>query len=68
MLLPPKVLGPVSETATSVTVLGAVDGATVVKADIACRNGVVHLIDAVLIPGMTSRYNDRLIENLSRRY
>jgi len=29
MLLPPKVLGPINQLATSVTVLGAVDGATV---------------------------------------
>lgn len=27
-----------------------VGGATVVKADIACRNGIVHVIDAVLMP------------------
>jgi uncharacterized surface protein with fasciclin (FAS1) repeats len=27
-----------------------VDGATVVKADIACSNGVIHVIDSVLIP------------------
>jgi len=27
-----------------------IDGATVVKADIACSNGVIHVIDAVIIP------------------
>lgn len=27
-----------------------VDGATVVKADIACSNGVIHVIDTVLMP------------------
>ena len=27
-----------------------VNGATVVKADIACKNGVIHVIDAVLLP------------------
>lgn len=27
-----------------------VGGATVVKADVACRNGIVHVIDAVLMP------------------
>jgi uncharacterized surface protein with fasciclin (FAS1) repeats len=29
-----------------------VDGATVVKTDIACSNGVIHVIDTVLIPKM----------------
>ena len=29
-----------------------VDGATVVKADIACSNGVIHVIDTVIIPKM----------------
>ena len=27
-----------------------VDGAKVVTADIACSNGVIHVIDAVLLP------------------
>ncbi len=27
-----------------------IDGATVVKADIACSNGVIHVIDSVLLP------------------
>nr|NIR87786.1 fasciclin domain-containing protein [Candidatus Bathyarchaeota archaeon] len=27
-----------------------IDGANVVQTDIACRNGVIHVIDAVLIP------------------
>ena len=27
-----------------------VNGANVVKADIACKNGVIHVIDAVLLP------------------
>ena len=29
-----------------------VDGANVVKADIACSNGVIHVIDAVILPRM----------------
>lgn len=29
-----------------------VDGATVVKADIACSNGVIHVIDTVILPKM----------------
>ena len=28
-----------------------VDGAKVVKADLACKNGVIHVIDTVMIPG-----------------
>lgn len=27
-----------------------IDGATVVKTDIACKNGVIHVIDAVILP------------------
>jgi len=28
-----------------------VDGATVAKADIECDNGVIHVIDTVILPG-----------------
>ena len=33
----------------------SVDGAKVVKADIVCKNGVIHVIDAVIVPKKTSQ-------------
>jgi uncharacterized surface protein with fasciclin (FAS1) repeats len=40
----------------SVTIAAAdgsvkIDGATVVKADVPASNGVIHVIDAVILPG-----------------
>ena len=31
-----------------------IDGARIVKGDIACRNGVIHVIDSVILPSSTS--------------
>ena len=33
-----------------------IDNATVVKADIACDNGVIHVIDTVILPPATAKY------------
>ncbi|MEO7143182.1 MAG: fasciclin domain-containing protein, partial [Bryobacteraceae bacterium] len=33
-----------------------VDNATVVKADIACDNGVIHVIDTVIMPPSAAKY------------
>ena len=33
----------------------SIDGAKVVKADIPCKNGVIHVIDAVILPKKTSQ-------------
>jgi uncharacterized surface protein with fasciclin (FAS1) repeats len=43
----------VQGSSAKITVIGGkvkVDGATVVKTDIACTNGVIHVIDAVILP------------------
>lgn len=32
-----------------------IDGAKVIKTDIACKNGVIHVIDAVILPKKTSQ-------------
>ncbi|WP_309629426.1 fasciclin domain-containing protein [Brevundimonas sp.] len=49
-----KTLSPASVNGEALTVDGAdgvtVNGAKVVSADIACTNGVIHVIDAVLLP------------------
>lgn len=49
-----QVLDPVTAGGTTIHVDGTdgvtVDGAKVVTADIACSNGVIHVIDAVLLP------------------
>lgn len=49
-----KVLDPATAGGATVHVDGTngvtVDGATVVTADIDCSNGVIHVIDAVLLP------------------
>lgn len=49
-----KVLDPATAGGATVHVDGTdrvtVDGAKVVTADIACTNGVIHVIDAVLLP------------------
>ena len=49
-----KTLSPASVNGEALTVDGTdgvtVNGAKVVSADIACTNGVIHVIDAVLLP------------------
>lgn len=49
-----KTLSPASVNGEALTVDGSdgvtVNGAKVVSADIACTNGVIHVIDAVLLP------------------
>ncbi len=49
-----QVLDPTTANGSPVHVDGndgvTVDGAKVVNADIACTNGVIHVIDAVLLP------------------
>lgn len=49
-----QVLDPTTANGSTVHVDGndgvTVDGAKVVNADIACTNGVIHVIDAVLLP------------------
>jgi uncharacterized surface protein with fasciclin (FAS1) repeats len=49
-----KTLNPASVNGEALTVDGTdgvtVNGAKVVSADIACTNGVIHVIDAVLLP------------------
>lgn len=49
-----KTLSPASVNGEALTVDGAdgvtVNGAKVVSADIACTNGVIHVIDTVLLP------------------
>jgi uncharacterized surface protein with fasciclin (FAS1) repeats len=37
-----------------------VDGANVVKTDIACSNGVIHVIDSVILPKMCTGVRLRL--------
>jgi uncharacterized surface protein with fasciclin (FAS1) repeats len=53
-----KTLAPASVNGEALRIDGSkgvmVNGATVVKADIACTNGVIHVIDQVLLPQPTA--------------